>query len=105
MITSVLQLSARPGNEQAVDDLYADLGVLDRSRAFPGCRGAVLLRTVEGALAAGGATHVVIAEWDDEAAYAAWVADPWRNDVGAALAPLLDAGAAPRAGAVLAPVT
>lgn len=104
MITSVLPLSARPGSEQAVDDLYADLGVLDRSRDFPGCRGAVLLRTVEGSLAAGSATHVVIAEWDDEAAYAAWVADPWRNEVGAALAPLLDGDAAPRSGAVLGPV-
>ncbi|WP_180357958.1 putative quinol monooxygenase [Streptomyces sp. NP160] len=103
MITSVLQLSARPGSEQAVDDLYAERGVLDRSRAFPGCRGAVLLRTVEGTLAAGSATHVVIAQWDDEAAYAAWVADPWRNEVGAALAPLLDGDAVPPAGAVLRP--
>ncbi|MEH3076688.1 putative quinol monooxygenase [Quadrisphaera setariae] len=105
MITSVLQLSARPGSEQAVDDLYAERGVLDRSRAFPGCRGAVLLRTVEGSLASGSATHVVIAQWDDEAAYAAWVADPWRNEVGDALAPLLDGDAAPPAGAVLRPAS
>jgi len=86
MIRSVLALQARPGAARAVEELYRDHGIIERSLRFPGCRSSALLRSVDD----GPASHLVVAEWDDADAYARWVADPWRAAVSAELAELLE---------------
>jgi heme-degrading monooxygenase HmoA len=86
MISSVLALQAKPGAARAVEELYRDRGIIERSLRFPGCRGSVLLRSSDD----GPASHLVIAEWDDAEAYARWVADPWRAAVSTELAELLE---------------
>jgi heme-degrading monooxygenase HmoA len=91
MIRSILALRARDGMSQAVEDFYADRGIIERAVRFPGCRGVELLRSTDG----GPDTHIVVADWDDAAAYAGWVADPWRAEVSADLADLIDATAVP----------
>ena len=91
MIRSVLALRAKPGQSQAVEDFYRDRGIIEKAVRFPGCRGVMLLRSTDG----GPDTHIVVADWDDAAAYAGWVADPWRAGVGADLANLIDADAGP----------
>jgi hypothetical protein len=45
-----------------------------------------LLRATDG----GPDTQLVVADWDDSAAYQRWVTDPWRTGNSAALAELLD---------------
>jgi len=86
MVRSVLTLRATAGRAEALEALYADHGVLARARAFPGCRGAQLLRSVDG----GTATHLVIADWDTAGDYQRWVDDPWRDALSGRLAALLD---------------
>ena len=86
MIRSVLALRAKPGRSQAVEDFYRDRGIIGKAVRFPGCRGVTLLRSTDG----GPDTHIVVADWDDAAAYAGWVADPWRAAVSAELAELLE---------------
>lgn len=98
MIRSVLTLRAREGRLTAVEEFYGSRGILDRARLFPGCRGTNLWRIAGSGSAdstSPGAspssfTHLVIADWDSAAAYAGWVADPWRAEVAADLAELLD---------------
>jgi heme-degrading monooxygenase HmoA len=89
VIRSVLALRAKNGQAEAIEDLYRERGVLDRSVRFPGCRAATLLRCT----GEGPGTHLVIADWDDADAYRRWVADPWRAAVSAELTPLLDINA------------
>ena len=86
MVRSVLTLRATAGQAGALEALYADHGVLARARVFPGCRGAQLLRSVDG----GTATHLVIADWESAADYQRWVDDPWRDALSGRLAALLD---------------
>ncbi|TCC32171.1 antibiotic biosynthesis monooxygenase family protein [Kribbella sindirgiensis] len=84
MIRSVLSL--RAADISALEDLYAEHGILARARRFPGCRDASLLRSVDG----GPATHLVIADWDTAADYQHWVEDPWRVALSGQLAAVLD---------------
>ena len=86
MIRSVLTLKAAAGQAGAIEAFYAEHGVLERSRRFPGCRDALLLR----ATGPGPATHLVTADWDSAADYRAWVEDPWRDAVSRQLVTLLD---------------
>jgi heme-degrading monooxygenase HmoA len=86
VIRSVLALRAAEGKSEALEDFYAEQGILARSRAFPGCRDAVLLRATSGSPA----THLVIADWDTAEDYQRWVQDPWRATVSRRLAELLD---------------
>lgn len=86
MIRSVLTLRAAPGQAEALEALYADEGIIERSLRFDGCRDSVLLRGTEG----GAVTHLVIADWDSAADYERWVHDPWRAAVSRRLAALLD---------------
>jgi quinol monooxygenase YgiN len=86
VIRSVLQLRAKPGKESALETFYHEREIIKRARRFPGCQDATLLRSVD----SGPATHLVIADWDDAAAYARWVADPYRASVAAELTDLLD---------------
>jgi heme-degrading monooxygenase HmoA len=86
VIRSVLTLRAAAGQAGALEEFYAEHGILDRAREFGGCRDALLLRSVDG----GPATHLVIADWDTAADYRRWVEDPWRAAVSRQLATLLD---------------
>lgn len=86
MIRSVLALRAAEGKSKALEDFYAEQGILARSREFSGCRDAVLLRAASGT----SATHLVIADWDTAEDYQRWVQDPWRAAVSRRLAELLD---------------
>lgn len=86
MIRSVLTLRAAAGQAAALEELYAQRGILERARQFPGCRDAGLLRSVDG----DAALFLVIADWDTAADYRRWVDDPWRADVSRSLAELLD---------------
>ena len=88
VIRSVLTLRAAAGKAAELEELYARRGVLDRARRFPGCRDAVLLRSLDG----GSATHLVIADWDTPEDYQSWVDDPWRAALSRQLAELLDTG-------------
>lgn len=86
MIRSVLTLRAAAGQSAALEDFFAEHGILQRARGFAGCRDAVLLRSVDG----GPATHLVTADWDTAADYRRWVEDPWRVALSRRLAALLD---------------
>jgi heme-degrading monooxygenase HmoA len=86
MIRSVLSLRAAPGQAKAIEEFYAERGVIERSLQFPGCRDSVLLRATTG----GAVTHLVIADWETAADYENWVSDPWRDAVSRDLAALLD---------------
>ncbi|WP_432840203.1 antibiotic biosynthesis monooxygenase family protein [Dactylosporangium sp. CA-092794] len=86
MIRSVLTLRAAAGQSGALEAFYAEHRVLERARQFPGCRDALLLRSLGG----GRATHLVIADWDTAADYRRWVDDPWRAALSRQLAAVLD---------------
>lgn len=86
MIRSVLRLHAVPARADEVARLYAHLQILERARAFGGCRDARLLR----GLGDDDATYLVMADWDAAEDYQRWVDDPWRADVSRRLADLLD---------------
>jgi heme-degrading monooxygenase HmoA len=86
VIRSVLTLRAAAGQAVALEEFYAEQGVLERARKFRGCRDALLLRAVDGGLA----THLVIADWDTAADYRRWVDDPWRAALSGQLVTLLD---------------
>lgn len=88
MIRSVLSLNAAPGCTRAIEEFYAEHGILAHAKEFAGCRDAVLLRSTGD----GAATHLVIADWDSPEDYQRWVDDPWRAAVSRQLADLLDTG-------------
>lgn len=84
MIRSVLTLRATHAG--ALEAFYAEHRILERARRFPGCRDALLLRSVGDSPA----THLVIADWDTAADYRSWIEDPWRVALSQRLAALLD---------------
>lgn len=88
MIRSVLPLRSAPSRGAALEKFYADHRVLERARAFAGCRDAVLLRPTDGDLAG----YLVIADWETASDYQRWVDDPWRAALSGQLADLLDPG-------------
>ena len=90
MIRSVLALRAAPGSGALLEDFYAEHRFLERARAFPGCRDAVLLRSVSTESPADLTTHLVVADWDSAADYWRWVDEPWRGALAGQLADLLD---------------
>ena len=90
VIRSVLSLRAAAGQASALEEFYAQRGVLERARAFRGCRDAWLLRSVDGGPAGQSVTHLVIADWDTAEDYRRWVDDPWRAALSQQLAQLLD---------------
>lgn len=90
MIRSILTLRAAAGQAGALEELYAQQGVLAHARQFPGCRDAVLLRCAGGDPATG--THLVIADWNSIDDYQRWIEDPWRVALSRQLAELLATG-------------
>lgn len=86
LFRSVLTLRASAGRAGDLEAFYAENRVLERALAFPGCRAAELLRSVDDSPA----THLVTADWDTAADYGRWVADPWRASLSEGLTALLD---------------
>jgi heme-degrading monooxygenase HmoA len=85
-VVSVLRLEARPGSEQALARAFAELGVFECSRESGGFRGGRMLLP-----RSPGEPVLVVAEWDGEADYERWLANPVREDLKARLEPLLAA--------------
>lgn len=85
-VVSVLRLAVRPGSGRALARAFAELRVFELSRESGGFRrGRVLLPR------GSGEPVLVVAEWDDEADYERWLANPVRAKLSEALGPLLAA--------------
>jgi heme-degrading monooxygenase HmoA len=95
-IVSVLRIRVAPGSEDALAEAYRSLDIFELARASGGFRAGRLLRPV-----AAGDPFLVVAEWDDAAAYERWLQNPVRAELGTRLEPLL---AGPLDGAVYAEV-
>jgi heme-degrading monooxygenase HmoA len=80
-IVSVLRLSARPGAD--LPKAFAELEIFEHSRRSGGFLGGRLLRPLDGD------GFLVIAEWNDAAAYQGWLDNPIRSELGAQLDRLL----------------
>jgi heme-degrading monooxygenase HmoA len=80
-VTSVLRLRTRPGVDLGA--AFAELEVFEHSRRTGGFLGGRLLRPLEGE------DHLVIAEWEDAAAYQGWLDSEARVAVGQRLEPLM----------------
>jgi quinol monooxygenase YgiN len=80
-VVSVLRLAARPGAD--LPAAFAELEIFEHSRRSGGFLGGRLLRAIDGD------GLVVIAEWEDAAAYQGWLDNPIRPELGAQLEPLL----------------
>lgn len=86
MIRSVLTLRVAEQRGADFEQFYARHGILERARAFGGCRGAQLWRS----LGEDGRTYVVTADWDSPEDYQRWVDEPWRAALLPELVALLD---------------
>jgi heme-degrading monooxygenase HmoA len=80
-VVSVLRLAARQGAD--LPRAFAELEIFEHSRRSGGFLGGRLLRAVDGD------GVLVLAEWDDAAAYQGWLDNPIRSELGAQLGPLL----------------
>jgi heme-degrading monooxygenase HmoA len=74
MIRSVLFLTPRSGNGEAIVDFYRRHGVLERAVEQDGCLGAELQLP-----AGGGGDVLVTALWRDAQAYQGWLDNPFRS--------------------------
>lgn len=93
-VRSVLYLPALPGRQRDLTAVFERIDVLGHAMRQPGCLGV----EVQIAPDAPDAPVLVTALWVDRAAYDGWLANPWRAESAAELAPLLRAE--PGAGAV-----
>ena len=84
MVVSVLHIATRPGAEDELVRAFAEQDVFGHSRRSGGFVGGRLLRPLTP-----GEPFVVIAEWDGPDAYQRWLDNPIRDQLSAALAPLL----------------
>jgi quinol monooxygenase YgiN len=80
-VISILRLRAREGADLAA--AYAQIEIFEHSRRSGGFLGGRLLRELDG----GG--YLVMAEWEDVAAYQGWLDNPMRREVNTGLEPLL----------------
>jgi heme-degrading monooxygenase HmoA len=83
-VVSVLRLRVRDGADLA--RLYGELEVFERARESGGFRGGRLLRPLAGD------EYLVVADWDDAAAYRRWLENPVRGELGARIEPFLAGG-------------
>jgi heme-degrading monooxygenase HmoA len=84
MVVSVLHLAVRPGAEDDLVRAFAEQDVFAHSHRSGGFVSGRLLRPLTP-----GEPFVVIAEWDGPASYQAWLDNPIRGRLSAALEPLL----------------
>lgn len=89
-VVSVLWLRVLPGNEETMIRFYEEERVFEHARASGGFRSGRLLEPL-----VPGEPFLVIAEWDDAAAYQGWLDNPVRAELGERLVPLLDDEPAP----------
>jgi heme-degrading monooxygenase HmoA len=82
-VVSVLQLHVRPGSEDALVAVFAELEIFRHSEESGGFLGGRLLRSL------GGGPFLVVAEWESEDAYRGWLENPVREELGAHIEPLL----------------
>ena len=85
MIRSVLYLTPRGGDGQAIVDFYRRHGVLDRAAEQDGCLGAELQLP-----ASGGGDVLVTALWRDADSYQGWLQNPFRSANAEELAELVE---------------
>lgn len=83
-VASVLPLVVRPGAEDDLVRLFADLAVFEQARRSGGFVGGRLLRPL-----AAGDPFLVIADWDSADSYQDWLENPVRAELAARLEPLL----------------
>ena len=84
-VVSVLQMPVRAGKEQQLAAAYETLEIFGRARESGGFRGGRLLQPLTA-----GEPFLVVAEWDEPAAYERWLDSPARAELGRHLEPLLD---------------
>lgn len=85
MIRSVLYLTPRGGDGQAIADFYRRHGVLDSAADHEGCLGSELQLPT-----AAGGDVLVTALWRDAEAYQGWLDDPVRSASAEELAALVE---------------
>jgi heme-degrading monooxygenase HmoA len=83
-VLSVLRIPVAPGAGEELARTFSELGIFERSRESGGFRSGRLLRPLEE-----GEPFVVVAEWDDAAAYRRWLDNPVRETLRGRLEPLL----------------
>jgi quinol monooxygenase YgiN len=86
MIRSVIRFKVVPGKREEFLETFVGIGVLEISSFQDGFLGAQLHGQLEDPNAA-----MVTADWDSPAAYQGWLDNPVRDELSAALAPLLTA--------------
>jgi heme-degrading monooxygenase HmoA len=82
-VVSVLRLPVRPGSEDALVRVFAELEIFRRSEESGGFLGGRLLRPRSGS------HFLVIAEWESDDDYRTWLENPVREELGAHIEPLL----------------
>jgi heme-degrading monooxygenase HmoA len=83
-VVSFLRIPVRAGAEDGFVRAFAELRIFEHSRQSGGFGGGRLLRPL-----AVGDPFIVVAEWDDPAAYERWLDNPVREDLRGGLEPLL----------------
>lgn len=89
-VASVLPLVVRPGAEDDLVRLFADLAVFEQARRSGGFVGGRLLRPLSA-----GDPFLVIADWESADSYQGWLENPVRDELAARLEPLLADEVAP----------
>jgi heme-degrading monooxygenase HmoA len=84
MVVSVLHLAVRPGAEDDLVRAFAEQDIFGHSHRSGGFVSGRLLRPL-----IPGEPFLVIAEWEKPASYQRWLDNPIRDELSAALAPLL----------------
>jgi heme-degrading monooxygenase HmoA len=84
-VVSVLRVPVRAGAEDRLTEAYSSLGIFELARESGGFRSGRLLRPV-----IPGDPFLVVAEWDDAAAYQRWLDSPVRAGLASQLEPLID---------------
>jgi heme-degrading monooxygenase HmoA len=83
-VVSVLRVPVTAEGRDRLAGAYRTLGVFERARQSGGFQAGRLLRPL-----ADGEPFLVVAEWDDAAAYERWLDNPARAELAAELEPLL----------------
>jgi quinol monooxygenase YgiN len=82
---SVLTLRTKPGQRQALLDLYVELDILRRALAQPGAREMTITAALEDSEGI-----LITSCWDDPASYQAWLDHPERGEMTDKIGPFLD---------------
>ncbi len=84
MVVSVLTLAARSGSEEDLVRAFGELEIFEHARRSGGFLSGRLLRPLSA-----GEPFLVVAEWESSEAYQGWLDNPVRDELAAALEPLL----------------